>query len=240
MALVSRGKIDEASSMTRGISERAAAKLVEWAILRSPYNDGISFERYVAFIDENPSWPSLELFRRRAEGALWEDKREARTVRNYFASRAPVSAKGRLVLARAMVAQGDRKSAEPLVRHVWRHENLPPTLEIMVTNAFGDMLTAADHKIRMDERLYDEDVEAAMRMAQQLGPTQLAIAKARIAMIKKASNVKAMLDAVPAEGRRDPVYLFTLAQYLRRADQIAEAGQGDACRAARPGRARRS
>jgi soluble lytic murein transglycosylase len=225
MALVSRGKIDEASSMTRGISERAAAKLVEWAILRSPYNDGISFERYVAFIDENPSWPSLELFRRRAEGALWEDKREARTVRNYFASRAPVSAKGRLVLARAMVAQGDRKSAEPLVRHVWRHEDLPPTLEIMVTNAFGDMLTAADHKIRMDERLYDEDVEAAMRLAQQLGPTQLAIAKARVAMIKKASNVKAMLDAVPAEGRRDPVYLFTLAQHLRRADQIAEAGK---------------
>ena len=204
MALVSRGKIDEASSMTRSISERAAAKLVEWAILRSPYNDGISFERYVAFIDENPSWPSLELFRRRAEGALWEDKREARTVRNYFTSRAPVSAKGRLVLARAMLAQGDRKSAEPLVRHVWRHESLTPTLETTVTSTFGDMLTAADHKIRMDERLYDEDVEAGMRLAQQLGPTQLAIAKARIAMIKKAGNLKAMLDAVPAEGRRDP------------------------------------
>ncbi|MEA2984623.1 MAG: soluble lytic murein transglycosylase [Alphaproteobacteria bacterium] len=225
MALVSRGKIDEAGSMTRSISERAAAKLVEWAILRSSYNDGISFERYVAFIDENPSWPSLELFRRRAEGALWEDKREARTVRNYFASRAPVSAKGRLALARALLAQGDRKSAEPLVRHVWRHESLTPPLETLVTNAFGDMLTAADHKIRMDERLYDEDVEAGMRMAQRLGPTQLAIAKARIAMVKKAGNVKAMLEAVPAEGRRDPVYLFTLAQYLRRADQIAEAGK---------------
>ena len=225
MALVSRGKIDEAGSLTRSISERAAAKLVEWAILRSPYNDGISFERYVAFISENPSWPSLELFRRRAEGALWEDRREARTVRNYFASRAPVSAKGRLALARAMMAQGDRKSAEPLVRHVWRHDSLTPTVESAVTNAFGEMLTVADHKIRMDERLYDEDVEAGMRIAQQLGPTQLAIVKARIAMIKKAANVKAMLDAVPAEGRRDPVYLFTLSQYLRRADQIAEAGQ---------------
>jgi len=225
MALVSRGKIDEASSMTRSISERAAAKLVEWVILRSPYNDNISFERYVTFINENPTWPSLELFRRRSEGALWEDNREARTVRNYFATRAPVSAKGRLVLARAMVAQGDRKSAEPLVRHVWRHENLPTQLEIMVTNAFGDMLTAADHKIRMDERLYDEDVEAGMRMAQRLGPTQVAIAKAHIAATKKAGNLKALLDAVPEEGRRDPLYLFTLAQYLRRADRIAEAGQ---------------
>ncbi len=194
-------------------------------ILRSPYTDSISFERYNAFIAENPTWPSLELFRRRAEGALWEDRREARIVRNYFATRAPVSAKGRLALARALVAEGDRKAAAPLVRYVWRHEDLNTTLEGMVNSAFGDMLTASDHKVRMDERLHDDDVEAAMRMAERLGPTQVAIAKARVAMIRKAGNVKALLDAVPAEGRRDPGYLFGLAQYLRRADKIAEAGQ---------------
>jgi soluble lytic murein transglycosylase len=225
MALVSRGKIDEAHSLTRNIADRAAAKVVEWAILRSPYSDSVTFERYVAFITENPTWPSLELFRRRAEGALWEDRRDTRTVLNYFATRAPVSAKGRLVLARAMVAQGDRKSAEPLVREVWRRDSLSSTLEIMVINAFGDMLTAADHKIRMDERLYDQEIEPAMRMAQRLGPTQVAIAKARAAMIRKAGDVKALLDAVPADGRRDPGYIFTLAQWLRRADKTAEAGQ---------------
>jgi soluble lytic murein transglycosylase len=225
IALVGRGKIDEAQTMTRSLSDRAAAKLVEWAILRSPYTESVSFERYVAFIAENPSWPSLELFRRRAEGALWEDRREAKTVRNYFATRAPVSAKGRLVLARAMIAQGDRRSAEPLVRAVWRHESLSLTLEIMMTNAFADMLTAADNKIRMDERFMDNDVEAALRMAQRLGPTQQAIAKARAGMIRKAGNVKALLDAVPEDGRRDPNYLFTLAQYLRKSDKIAEAGK---------------
>jgi soluble lytic murein transglycosylase len=225
MALVSHGKIDDARAVARSISDRAAVKLIEWAILRSPYTDSVRFEHYVSFIAQNPTWPSLELFRRRAEGALWEDRREAKTVRNYFAKRAPVSPKGRLVLARAMIAQGDRKAAEPLVRQVWRHESLSLMLETMVTNAFGDMLTAADHKIRMDERLYDEDVDAAMRMAQRLGPTQIAIAKARIAMIRKAANVKALLDAVPADGRQDPGYLFALAQYLRRSDKIAEAGQ---------------
>jgi soluble lytic murein transglycosylase len=225
MALVGHGKIEDARSMMRGLSDRAAAKLVEWAILRSPYTDSVGFERYVAFINENPSWPSLELFRRRAEGSLWEDRREPRTVRNYFATRAPVSPKGRLALARAMLSQGDRKSAEPLVRDVWRHESFSSMLEGMVVSTFGDMLTPADHKIRMDERLYDEEVDAAMRMAQRLGPTQTAIAKARIAMIRKAGNAKALLDAVPEEGRRDPLYLFTLAQYLRRSEKIAEAGQ---------------
>jgi soluble lytic murein transglycosylase len=225
MGLINRGKIDEAHGLTRSIGDRAASKLVEWAILRSAYTDSVAFERYVAFITENPTWPSLELFRRRAEGALWEDRREARTVRNYFASRAPISAKGRLVLARALLAQNDRKGAEALVREVWQRDSLSSMLEGMVTSTFGDMLTTADHKIRMDERLYDEEIDPAMRMAQRLGPTQTAIAKARAAMIKKAGNTKALLDAVPAEGRRDPGYLFALAQWLRRADKIAEAGQ---------------
>lgn len=225
MALIKRGKIDEAHGMTRTIGDRAAGKLVEWAILRSAYTDSVTFERYVAFITENPTWPSLEMLRRRAEGSLWENRREARTVRNYFASRTPISPKGRLALARAMLAQGDRKGAEALVREVWRRDSLSSTLEGMVTSAFGDMLTTADHKIRMDERLYDEEVDAAMRMASRLGPTEMAIAKARVAMIKKAGNVKALLDAVPAEGRRDPGYMFAMAQWLRRSDKIAEAGK---------------
>jgi soluble lytic murein transglycosylase len=225
LALVSRGKVEEAHSMTRGINDRAGAKLVEWAILRSQYTEHVGFERHIAFINDNPAWPSLELFRRRAEGALWDDKRDVRTIRNYFANRAPISPKGRLALARALVAQGDRKAAETLVKQVWRHEKLSSILEGMTMSAFGDMLTPADHKMRMDERLYDEEVDAALRMAQRLNGTQMAIAKARIAMIRKAANAKALIDAVPADGRREPVYLFTLAQYLRRADKIAEAGQ---------------
>jgi soluble lytic murein transglycosylase len=225
MALVSRGKIDDARSTMRGVNDRAAQKLVDWAILRSPYTDSVSFERYVAFINDNPNWPSLELFRRRAEGSLWEDRRDVRTVRSFFSTRAPVSPKGRLALARAYLAQGDRKAAEPLVREVWRHDSLSSTLEGMVTSTFGDMMTAADNKARMDERLYDGETEPGMRMAQRLGSTQQAIAKAWVGMIRKAGNVKALLDAVPAEGRRDPGYLFVLAQYLRRAVRISEAAQ---------------
>ncbi len=226
MSEINRGKIDAAHTLTRDMSDRTAAKVVEWAILRSYYTDAVTFERFMTFVKENPSWPSLDLFRRRAEATLWEDRRDAKLVRAYFADRPPTTAKGRLVLARALVALGDRKAAEPLVREVWRRDSLTLTLETMVTNAFGEMLTRADHKARMDMRLYDNEVEAAMRMAARLGPTEMAIAKARAAMGKKpAANAKALLDAVPAEGRRDPGYMFSRIQYLRRADKAAEAAE---------------
>ena len=55
----------------------------------------------------------------------------------------------------------------------------------------------------MDMRLYAEDVEGGLRSANRAGGNAPAIAKARIAVIKKAANAKALLDAVPAEARRD-------------------------------------
>ena len=63
-----------------------------------------------------------------------------------------------------------------------------------------------------------------MRSAHRLGGNALAIAKARIGVIKKAANAKALLDAVPADAQRDIGYIFSRAQWLRRADKIDEAG----------------
>jgi peptidoglycan lytic transglycosylase len=222
---IERGKIDAAHALTRDIHDRVAQKVVEWAILRSPYADDVPFERFVAFIKENPNWPSIELLRRRAEAALWQDGREAHTVLAYFADKIPRSAKGRLVLARALVAEGDRKAATPLVREVWRRDDLTPALEIMVINAFGSMLTHADYKARMDMLLYEKEKSAAMRMAQHLGSTQVALAKARVAVLENASNAKVLLDAVPAAAHSDPGYMFSRIRWLRRHDKIAEAGK---------------
>src|SRR2546423_7797038 len=75
----------------------------------------------------------------------------------------------------------------------------------------------------MDMRLYAEDVEGAERAASRAGGNAQAIAKARIAIIRKAPNAKALLDAAPAEASRDVGYVFSRVQFLRRADQTAEA-----------------
>ena len=59
----------------------------------------------------------------------------------------------------------------------------------------------------------------------QLDSAELAIAKARAAVINKSAKAKALLDAVPAAARHDPGYMFSRIQWLRRADKIAEAAQ---------------
>ena len=136
-----------------------------------------------------------------------------------------MSAKGRFALARALLAQGERANATLHAREAWRYDAFSRDVETMAHAALGELLSRDDHKIRMDVRLYAEDTEAGMRAAQRLGATEVAIAKARIAVIRKASNAKAALDAVPVSARRDLGYIFSRAQWHRRRNQTDEAAQ---------------
>jgi peptidoglycan lytic transglycosylase len=222
IGLARQGKSSQATDEQRAISDPAARKLVEWAILRSD-NNNADFPRYASFLAANPGWPAIGALRRRAEAMLWVENVEPAKVRAFFTKDPPLTTRGRFALARALIAQGDRAGAQGYVREAWRNDSFGSDLEDDAMEAFGNLITTADHKARMDMRLYAEDVESAMRWAGRAGGNASTIAKARVAVIKKASNAKALLDAVPAESKNDVGYIFSSAQWLRRADKAGEA-----------------
>jgi soluble lytic murein transglycosylase len=220
--LIRKHKPDEATQLEATISDPVARKLAEWIILRSD-NNNATVERYRAFLSANPSWPSQTFLRRRLEAALWDDHREDAVVWSWFESESPLSAKGRIALARAMLARGDKTNAERLVREAWRNDPMSEDTESAALDQFGALLTPGDHKARMDLLLYGSEHEAAMRAAKRLGAGYVALAKARIASYKKASNTRALLEAVPHELHGDPGYIFSKIQLLRREEKFAEA-----------------
>ncbi|MEH2477104.1 soluble lytic murein transglycosylase [Nitrobacteraceae bacterium AZCC 2146] len=222
--LIRKRKPVDASQLAQSIGDPVARKLAEWLILRSDDN-GASVERYRAFLAANPSWPSQTFLRRRAEAALWDDHRDDDTVLGYFQNEKPLSAKGKFALARALVARGDRAGAERNVRDAWRNDSMSGDVESTALDLFGPFISPGDHKARMDLLLYGSDTDAALRAAKRLGAGQMALARARIGVTKKASNAKALLDAVPGELHSDPGYTFSKMQLLRREERFAEAAQ---------------
>jgi soluble lytic murein transglycosylase len=222
--LVRKRKAGEATNAAAGISDPVARKLAEWIILRSEDN-GASVERYRAFLSANPSWPSQTFLRRRLEAAMWDDRRDESVAWSWFENESPISAKGRFTLARAMLARGDRANAERLVREAWRSDPMSEDTENNALDQFGALLTPGDQKARMDTLLYGSETEAAMRAAKRLGPGYVALAKARIAAVRKAPNARALLDAVPRELHSDPGFIFSKIQLLRREEKFAEAAQ---------------
>jgi soluble lytic murein transglycosylase len=221
---VRQRKPADATQLRASISDPVAQKVAEWVILRSEGN-GASVERYRAFIAANPGWPSVNFLRRRGEAALWDDNRDDATVLNWFANEPPLSAKGRFMLAKALLARGDRNGAVRHVRDAWRGDPMSKAVEANALEMFGSLLSAGDHKARMDYLLFTDDTAGALRAAQRVGGAQAAIVRARVAVDDKAGNAKTLLDAVPSEAHSDASYLFGRIQHLRRADKIAEAGQ---------------
>jgi soluble lytic murein transglycosylase len=221
-ALIRRGKTSDAGEIGKSLHDPVARKLVEWMTLRNDDN-GVDFDRQAAFIRNNPNWPSLPMLRRRAEGLLWHEHRDAATVRAFFANAKPASARGRFVLARALIAQGDRAGGEALIREGWRGESFTDDLEGQVLEEFPKVLTRADHRARMQRRLYAKDFGPASRAAHRLGDAEIDIVKAYVAVAGKSDKAGALLDAVPGDARQDAAFTLARVQWLMHKDRIADA-----------------
>ena len=224
IAAARKGRDADVKAAEHAIQDPVARLLAEWIYLRSD-NTSPSFQQYAAFVTAHPDWPHVPLFRHRAEDSLWNDGIDDATVLAFFARHPPTTAKGRFMLARALLAKGDRAGAEKLVRYAWRRQDFSADVENKARQMFGDMITREDDRVRMQQRFYVDDIGAGMREAQRLGGNDLAIARARAAVIKDLNNAKALLDDVPVAARQDPGYIFARAQWLRKHNKPDEAEQ---------------
>ncbi len=219
--LVRKGKTGEATAIGKTIGDPAAQRLVEWFILRHP--DGqANFNRYAAFIADNPHWPSMDLFRRQGEARLWQERSDATTVRRFIAGQ-PTSAKGRFALARVLLAEGDRDGAARLVREAWRSDELTDRAETEAFEAFRDLLSGEDHRARMDKRIGAKDFSGASRAARRLGDDERSIVKACAAVAANATKALDLLDAVATEARQDLGYTLCRINWMMRHDRLEDA-----------------
>ena len=221
LQLLQQHKLSDATKLAASIDDPAAQKLIQWALLRDP-NNTAGFDQYNSFIRANPNWPSIPLFRRRAEARLWQERSDPNTVRRFVGTQ-PTSARGRLALVRAMLSDGDRVGATREVRAVWQSAELSSELEAAVNDSFRDELTLADDITRMDQRIGAKDFAAAMRMAKRLGSTQVAIVKACEAAEANITKGGALLEAVPKEAQGDLGYVLCRLHWLLAHDDVAAA-----------------
>jgi peptidoglycan lytic transglycosylase len=221
--LARKAKTEEATAIRNRIVDPAAQKLVEWYILRHPATTA-TFSRYAAFIAANPKWPSAPLLRRRAEARLWEQRSAAATVRGFIGDR-PTSAKGKLALARVLLAESHLDGAARLARDAWRSDELSERLETDVLETFRDLLNRDDHRARMDRRIGAKDLAGAKRVARRLGDDELAIVKACAAVRGKTDKAKEALDDVAAEARQDLGYTLCRIQWMLAQNRIDDAAR---------------
>ena len=95
------GSFSDASDLAQRSGDPAASKPDELIYLRDHWRTA-GYRRIIAFLDAAPNWPLSETLLKRAEYSLYLDNAPTATVLEHFAARVPLSAEGKLALARAV------------------------------------------------------------------------------------------------------------------------------------------
>ncbi len=215
------GEIGEVRDIRDSLPERSLDRhILTWAIAMR--GSGLTASGDIAAAHELPDWPGKDALRRQGERALYREKPDPAVVIRGFENTPPETSEGVILLARSHLALSKREAAHAVLSPLWRTEKLAPGRELAIIKEFGEIITTADHRARMERMLYAERVNSAKRVAKLAGAESLADAWA--AVIRGERNAGKLLDKVPAN-QRSAGWYFAKAKHLRRQEKFAEAAE---------------
>jgi soluble lytic murein transglycosylase len=221
--------IENANALKAQIDHPTARKLVDWMRLRKGFGDA---REYSSFLDNNPAWGDRTTLTQKFEEVLFTQGGSSGEIKAFFSGREPQTGVSLAALASAHLAEGNTDQARRFAVAAWRNTILPANLEAGFLLRFGSLLTAADHKWRLDRLLIDDvrwegakNQRAAVvrRLIPMLPEAEQKKAKARLAVFLGGGRKE--IDALPAERSPDWGLTFHRVQALRRADKIEEAAK---------------
>ena len=176
------------------LPDKVDIKIVDWLVATSGL-PSVPSSRIADVAARLSDWPGQSLLRLRYEQALAREKPPAAVVAKDLGGQAPISSDGTLLLAQAYLDLGRKNDAAALIRPYWRTGKFGDDVEATIRKDFGNLLTSADHKARMDRLLYDEDAQPALREAAVLDKGEKALATAVVAVAGSCRNSSAYQPA---------------------------------------------
>jgi len=201
-------------------------RMLQWRWAASP-EAPLYFHDIAQALNELQDWPGRITMRARAEQAIYDSRLSpAERVAFLRQDGGPHTGDGRIALAIALKALGQRSEANEIARASWREDALTPTAEQRALDEFSNAMTAEDHAARVDILLWRGQRSAAQRLLSRVSTADRLVAQARIAMqSRQRRGLQAAVDAVPSSRQDHPGFLYDRVQYRRRTDQPVDAMQ---------------
>ena len=217
------GDVDRARAILQGMPAGSLDRhILLWSIALSGAK-GVSSGEISAAARELPGWPGISALRANSERALYRENPPAAQILSAFGNSRPDTVEGTIVLARALVAKGQRSRAASLIGTLWRNDSLDADTETKILSEFSGLLTRADHFHRMEMLLYRSRAGQAKRFADLANAQSLY--RAWAAEIRHQSNTESLIRSVDSSWRNDPGYTFVRVSYLRDNDHYEEAAR---------------
>jgi soluble lytic murein transglycosylase len=210
-------------------------KIIRWKKYVEGY-PGTTFEEVVDFIGKNPNWPQMEKIKRTAEYVL-SPTTPPDAIVNWFVKGnngghlkldAPITPKGKLMLATALVLGKDKYRADNqtivrLIKDAFDHKDLDVSNQNFIVQNFSEVLTSADYKDRADMLVLNGRYTEARQLYKFLSAENQKLLEARIAFAARKSNAKTLLAQLPKNMLSDEGLLYERVKNLDNANKENEA-----------------
>lgn len=202
--------LEQASSLKSAVERRT----IQWAAIH--FNAGkVDHKTIKAFMAEAPEFAGSTVFQARLEQSLVWSKLSADEFLAELGAHRPQTVEGQIVLAKALLADGDKAAAQDLARQIWSRNFLTRAQEQRVLDSFGSLLDRDTHWQRATHLMMHDRAKGSERLLPYLAKAQATLVKARAAVSRNAADAKAQLDNIDPSMKTDPVYIFSRVQRAR-------------------------
>ncbi len=212
---VDKDKWDDARRLAGMAKNHLLAKVIQWLDLIRP-GIGRSFDEITQFMRDNPGWPYQQRLQAMAERNM-PPGLAPDAVQAWFRGRKPRTVYGAAALGRALIQSGQPQLAVEMLRLAWREQDFDRDQDAEAYLAeFRSYLKPEDHLARLDRVLWNHDETAAREIMPIVDEGHRALAEARIALWKGASESPTLVAAVPKPLQRDGGLVYELARTRRK------------------------
>ncbi len=173
-----------------------------------------SFAEIAEFIDEHPDWPSPDALQANAEKAMTAGVSDEEVLA-WYRWRDPVSSRGRLRYADALLGAGEKERAVTLVRAAWIEGSFTRRELREAYRRYRSMLRPEDHVARLDRLVWTNQRSAARRTFRYVDEGQQRLAQARLALRARAGGVDWAIAQVPEALRDDAGLVYERLRWRR-------------------------
>lgn len=213
--------VGQTRAIMASISDPAARKLVEWALVDTSDRQ-MSYAELLRAEEELKGWPRAESRRTAAERALAATATDSNAVIAFFAEQKPKSVHGAIALASALEQAGRRDEAQALVREWWREESFDLEDQERLLARWPNWLTTDDHIARLNTLLSGPHGPATRAMLSRVPAERQAIANV-VMNLRTAYAPDALVASLSPQQATDPNVVLERVRLLRAADRQSEA-----------------
>jgi soluble lytic murein transglycosylase len=212
--------VSGARSAMAQISDPAARKLVEWALLDTAASQ-LTAGEVASAVTRFAGWPRGDSRRQAAERLLDGGYATPDASVALFEDVPPLTAQGAMVLAEALEQRGRSDEARRLIKDWWRTRSFEADVQGRMLARWGSALTQDDHEARLNMLLLGPHGPATRAMVQMVSPERQAIANAVMAL-RTAYSPDAIVAGLSPSQARDPAVAFERVRILRSQSRQSE------------------